>query len=180
MIESCPIWKSQITSEWVMSHMNASWHIWMSHVTYEWDMSRMNEMNESWHIWMSHVTYEWVISHMTPDPLMNGWMSHSASTQYRWVITEYESWVSRALCGCIARECYTAHKLIVYQQIHFMCHNSMCHNSCMDQSLHRHKTKIEEGMPPADLQRESGVYRVAKIHRMPYLYRSFSAKEPYN
>ena len=24
------------------------------------------------------------------------------------------------------------------------------------------------------------VYRVAKIHRMPYLYRSFSTKEPYN
>jgi len=23
-------------------------------------------------------------------------------------------------------------------------------------------------------------YRVAKIHRMPHLYRSFSAKEPYN
>jgi len=23
-------------------------------------------------------------------------------------------------------------------------------------------------------------YRVAKTHRMPYLYRSFSAKEPYN
>ena len=25
-----------------------------------------------------------------------------------------------------------------------------------------------------------GLYRVAKTHRMPYLYRSFSAKEPYN
>jgi len=26
----------------------------------------------------------------------------------------------------------------------------------------------------------SSHYRVAKTHRMPYLYRSFSAKEPYN
>jgi len=41
-----------------MSHMNESCHIWMSHVTYEWVMSHMNE---SCHIWTSHVTYECVI-----------------------------------------------------------------------------------------------------------------------
>jgi len=39
-----------------VTHMNESCHIWMSHVTYEWVMSHMNE---SCHIWMSHVTYEW-------------------------------------------------------------------------------------------------------------------------
>ena len=45
--------------EWVMSHMNESWHIWMSHVTYEWVMSHIYE---SIHIWMSHVTYAvWMI-----------------------------------------------------------------------------------------------------------------------
>jgi len=38
----------------VMSHMNESCHIWMSHVTYEWVMSHMNE---SCHIWMRHATY---------------------------------------------------------------------------------------------------------------------------
>ena len=50
MNESCHIWMSHVTYEWVMSHMNESCHIWMSHVTYEWVMSHMNEslhMNES-------------------------------------------------------------------------------------------------------------------------------------
>ena len=61
MNESCHIWTSHVTYEWVMSHMNKSCHIWTSHVTYEWVMSHMNE---SCHIWMSHVTYEWVMSHM--------------------------------------------------------------------------------------------------------------------
>ena len=40
--------------------MNESCHIWMSHVTYEWVMSHMNE---SCHIWMSHVTWTRPISH---------------------------------------------------------------------------------------------------------------------
>jgi len=53
MNESCHIWMSHVTYEWVMSHMNESCHIWMSH-----------HMKESCHIWMSHVTYEWVMSHM--------------------------------------------------------------------------------------------------------------------
>jgi len=42
---SCTDWKLG-TYEWVMSHMNESWHIWMSHGTYEWVMAHMNE---SWH-----------------------------------------------------------------------------------------------------------------------------------
>jgi len=75
--------------EWVMSHMNESCLIWMSHVTYEWIcvtwlihkwhviymtnescithriwMSHVTHMNESCLIWMSHVSYEWVMSHM--------------------------------------------------------------------------------------------------------------------
>jgi len=41
--ESCHIWMSHVTYEWVMSHMNKSCHIWMSHVTY--DISVNN------HIW---------------------------------------------------------------------------------------------------------------------------------
>jgi len=30
------------------------------------------------------------------------------------------------------------------------------------------------------IHQSRGFYRVANIHRIPYLYRSFSAKEPYN
>jgi len=84
--ESCHIWASHVTYEWVMSHMNESClhlcltstshaishvskscHIWMSHVTYEWVMSHMNE---SCHIWMTRVSYEWVMSHMNESCLL--------------------------------------------------------------------------------------------------------------
>jgi len=65
MNESCHIWMSHVTDEWVMSH------IWMSHVTYEWVTSHMNE---SCHMWMSPVTYEWVMSHM--NEACHIWMSH--------------------------------------------------------------------------------------------------------
>jgi len=41
------------TCEWVMAHVNESWHIWRSHGTYV-----MAHMNESWHLWMSHGTYK--------------------------------------------------------------------------------------------------------------------------
>jgi len=53
--------------EWVMAHMNGSWHIWMGRGVHEWVMSYMNE---SWYLpmrelvcillcrWMSDV--EWM------------------------------------------------------------------------------------------------------------------------
>jgi len=51
---------SDVTYEWVMSHMNESCHIRRSDGTYEWVMLHMNE----WHvIWASHVSYEWVTAH---------------------------------------------------------------------------------------------------------------------
>ena len=78
--ESCHIWRSHVTHEWVMSHMNETCHTYMevmtevgtiSHVTCKWVTSHMNE---SCHIWMSHVTYEWVRSHMNES--CHIWMSH--------------------------------------------------------------------------------------------------------
>ena len=110
MNESCHMWMSHVTYEWVMtlvpprgliksfewvmSHINESCHIWMSHVTCEWVMSHMNEswlwclqeaqsglLNESCHLWMSHVTYEWVMSHMNES--CHIWMSH---VTYEWVM----------------------------------------------------------------------------------------------
>jgi len=89
--ETCHIWMSPVTYEWVPSHTNESRHIRMSPVTYEWVTSHMNEsrhiwmspvtyewvtshMNESRHVRMSHVTYEWVTSHMNESRHI--WMSH--------------------------------------------------------------------------------------------------------
>ena len=56
-----PIWRSHVSNNWVMSHMNEPRLIWMSHVSYDWVMSHMNELCR---IWRSHVSYEWVMVHI--------------------------------------------------------------------------------------------------------------------
>jgi hypothetical protein len=91
--------------EWVMSHMNESFHKWMSPVIYELVMSRVNEcgwirnsmhdcvtvwfdavwmnvdervmshMNESCNKWMTSVTYNWIMPHI--------WMRH---VTFEWVM----------------------------------------------------------------------------------------------
>jgi len=70
MNESCHMWMSHVTCEWVMSHVNESCHIWMSHVTYGWVMSHMNE---SCHTWRSHVS--WMSLNESPSNV-NEWMCH--------------------------------------------------------------------------------------------------------
>ena len=67
--------KSHVTYEWVMSHINESYHIWMSHVPHQWVMSYMNE---SCHTWMSHVTYERVMSCI--HDTAHSYLTHSDST----------------------------------------------------------------------------------------------------
>jgi len=66
MNESCHIWMSHVTYEWVMWYMNESCHIWMSHVTvtYEWVMSHMNE---SCYIWMRHVFLSFFFGFRRPN-----------------------------------------------------------------------------------------------------------------
>jgi len=55
-------WMSHGTYEWVMVHMNASWHIWMSNGYV------MNEICLEWHAscrtWRSHIIYGWFLVHM--------------------------------------------------------------------------------------------------------------------
>ena len=86
MNESCLIWMSRVTHEWVMSYMDESCHIWLSHVFCEWVMPRINE---SCHTWMSHVTYEWVTSDMNKSCFIwmscHIWMSH---VLYEWVVSQ--------------------------------------------------------------------------------------------
>jgi len=72
-----------------MSHMNESCPIWMSHVSHEWVMSHTNDScfifhgNESCPIWMSHVPYAWVMSHMPVISHGNEWCPMSIS--HEWV-----------------------------------------------------------------------------------------------
>jgi len=63
MNKFCPIWRCNVSYEWVRSHMNESYPIpneslpiWMSYVSHEWVTFHMNE---TCLIWMSHVLYEW-------------------------------------------------------------------------------------------------------------------------
>jgi len=99
MSESCHIWVSPVTREWVKSHTS---HIWVSHVAYEWVMSHMSESCHIWLVirgveeslwssvevvedagtWVSHVTHEWVMSHMS-EPC-HIWVSH---VTYEWVMS---------------------------------------------------------------------------------------------
>jgi len=88
---------SHVTYEWVMSHMNDSYHIWKSLDTYEWVMTHMNL---SCHMWMGHVTCEWVMLHMNEPHYevishvneswrrcesCHIWMSH---VTYEWVMSD--------------------------------------------------------------------------------------------
>ena len=76
MNESCLIWMSHVSYEWVMSHMNESCLLWISHVSHEWVMSHINE---SCLMWMSHVTYEWVTKCI--HRLLRVWMCGHTATQ---------------------------------------------------------------------------------------------------
>jgi len=160
MNESCHIWMSHVTYEWVMSHMNESCLIWVSHVTYEWVMSHMNE---SCLIWMSHVSYEWVMSHMNESCLI--WMcqvtvnescptymstifmhvpvvcapvkSHMSQVSCEWIISQWTSHVPR-----ICQQIRGTWLVRVCQQYSCMCLcfvHLLCHTwglSHMNESCH--------------------------------------------
>jgi len=90
------------TNAWVMSHMNESCHIWMSRVTYEWIMShRMSHVTYESHLWMSHVTYACVMSHPSwPCHISwkslvtyewHTWMSHLIHAHVTWLIHRFHS-----------------------------------------------------------------------------------------
>ena len=115
MTESCHIWMSHVTYDWVMSHINESCHIWMiyvnkcpperllrtsryHHVTYDRVMSRMNE---SFHTRMRHVAFRWAVSHM--NDLYHMWMSHVI---YEWVMSHLiesnHTWKKHVTYGWVA------------------------------------------------------------------------------
>ena len=113
MNESCLIWMSHVTNDWVMSHMNESCLIgmthvsynescliWRSHVSYE---GVMSHMNESCHICRSHIMYEWVVSHMKEMCHIVSHMNASCRTwmsrvTYEWVMSRM-SVLTTYFCG---------------------------------------------------------------------------------
>ena len=93
MDETCHVWTSHGTPEWVMSHTNEtneSCHVQMSHGARGSVMSRMNESctvmvtrNPDFWLYVCRVTYEWVMSHV----------STSWHTEIRDVTYEWDEWV---------------------------------------------------------------------------------------
>jgi len=88
--ESCHIWESHVTHEWVMFDVNVSCrtsmrsargssHVTSHHVLFFWGLSHAPcPTRESCHIWIRRVTYECGISHMNKS--CHIWLSHSYVT----------------------------------------------------------------------------------------------------
>jgi len=59
--DSCHIWMSQVTCEWVTSRMNESRHVIITILC----CLCQHDCHLSCHVWLSHVTYEWVMCDTT-------------------------------------------------------------------------------------------------------------------
>ena len=88
------MWRFSFNRDMLIRHVTYG----MGNVTYEWVVSHMDE---SWHTWTSHVTYEcvmWVISHMIESRRMN-----VTRFIHSWHDSSYVTWLSHmwhvsALC----------------------------------------------------------------------------------
>jgi len=174
--ESCHMY------EWAMSH------VWMGHVTH---------MNESchtydyvmWHIWMSHVThmnescctYEWVMSHIWMSPITH--MNESRHTVQVGSVFINGTWHAPPkerrqtpplglshVCICV---CSVSVSICVAISVSMSVPVSMFVSASAS-------AFVSASMSATAYVWLSLSYRVAQSHRMPYLYRSFSANEPYN
>jgi len=152
-----------------MSHMNESCHIWMSHVTYEWVMSHMNESSiavcifkchafhiyncrallkikyQWWlfkfpfsgerlcHTWMRHVTHWWGTLHM--NGACHIWMSH---VTYESVIAHHYIVLShltlRWVMSHMNEACHIWMRHVTYEWV--MSHIWMSHVTLMNEACH--------------------------------------------
>jgi len=151
MTESCHIWLSHVTYEWVMSHMNESWHICMGHVACEWVMSHLkgplmsvsssvvalpkvkNESRERVMAHMhNHVTCERVMSHMN-----GSWHICMSHVTYEWVMSRLKGPLM-----CVAVSVVALPKMRndscerVMAHVHESCHIWMSHVTHMNESCH--------------------------------------------
>jgi len=138
------------TYEWVMAH------IWMSHVTH---------MNASCHTYervMSHISKR--IGHFTHmDGKYHKYDRHR--NELRMSYEGHDTWMSHVPRR--SGQCHTYEWLMISIWMRHV--NEPCHT--FERVISN--LRISPGTDPTR-------YWAAKTHMMPYLYRPFSAKEPYN
>ena len=83
--ESCHVWVSHVTCEWVVSRVSESCHAWESHVTcYIWIEHVayglvISSTKESCHMWIISVKHKWLVNesrHVWEWVISHMWMSH--------------------------------------------------------------------------------------------------------
>jgi len=188
MNESCLTSRGTKNPDWVMSH------VWMSHVshmnesclTYEWVMTH----EESWlshipHMNESCLTCEWVMTHI--------WIR---CVTLRETIEEEIVTLQNTESSPVLRpdtiSCATFLKLATNYRalLRKMTYKDKASYESSPPSFRMLRASVCEILRPSVFWPKTGGWVFActtsrdvvqaKTHRMPYLYRSFSAKEPYN
>ena len=147
------IWR-RATHEWVMSHL------WNRHGT-RMEMSNHIHYTVIPHIGIRNVTHTKGSWHTYRCVIPHTWMSHGTMPQMN------ESW-HNATHEWVMTQCHTW----MHDSILFIKDSSPYFNSFLQRfSVH---SRLLTAMQPSIHD-----YRVPKTHRMPYLHRSISAKQPY-
>ena len=195
MNESLHIWMFRDTYGWVTARMNESWHTWMSHwrkgssmcniVMSFHESCQMNLLvtnfvsrtkfvihtQNSWLVGkkesgcrdfffqdmsnesMNHGTYDWFVAYICVSHV-----THKLVTSHIWISHVYESW----------------HTLLSHVYKRFIC-------AGVGMSWGKNRDNLIPFLQTQFVIAQSFVawYRVAKTHRIPYLYSSFSARMTY-
>jgi len=129
---SCCTWVSQITNDWVMSHMNESCiyerviSCMNKSFLYMHDTAIMLHVSKLSHVWVSHVTYEWVMHVWKSDfmhelvlciyewhmPSCCAWMSQ---VTYEWVMSQMNE-----SCHICMSHAYMKESNIMHEQVLFI------------------------------------------------------------
>jgi len=167
--------------EWIISHMNESYHVWMRHVF------RMNVQH--WVIWMSHITrviwmsyitYEWVISRMHASCVWNeratlGHMNESYHTSH--MNESYHTWMSHITYEyvmCLEWMCNTGsyERVISHESYEWV-------TSHMNESYHVWMRHVFQG-EQYGVATNSRLLKITSLfHKRALWKRRYSAKETY-
>ena len=90
--ESCPIWMSHVTYEWVTSHMDEVTAglpyvaVWLSHVPYEWVTAHMNRALYIWMKWLLIVRFPLDFPMCAVSDIYKSWYLDDSLSSWSWNI----------------------------------------------------------------------------------------------